>query len=239
MDLRIVLDTTAGAGRWTSTWLAKRPHHKDYTVVGGVLPLVNESISSVGFAVSDPEISGSIKAFSLHADRRPNGQLGSARADGPSGLGRREGAISLWLRRQHGASAPEIIWAAGEDPSDVSAKLLFDADGNLAFFMENDRYDISIRSELPILDDDWHHIAACWNPATVDLYLDGSLVARSSEFRGMQQGALPELTFGSGPPGPGSFPFRGWMDEIAIWNRSLSAIEVAQQFESVVRIPEP
>lgn len=66
----------------------------------------------------------------------------------------------------------------------------------------------------------------------VDLYVDGRREAQDSEFRGMQQGVLPELRFGSGPAGSGTAPFSGWMDEIALWDRALTSTEVKHQFRS-------
>ena len=232
INLRIILDTTKGASQWKSTWFAKRPEQADYHLVGAPMPLHNESISSVGFAVSGPGISGAIKSLSLKADPETKGRSPSVLADGPAKLSRKEGAISCWIWRATGGDTQEILWTAGEDPFDTSIQLLLDTDGHVKLFMENGRYDVLIRSERPLSQDGWHHVAGCWSPSAVELYLDGKQVARDRQFRGMQQGELSEFSFGRNPGNPDSLGFTGKVDEIAIWDRPLIHVEIDQQFRS-------
>lgn len=232
LDLRIILDTTHGAGKWRSTWSAKRPDHPNYHLVGDTLPLHNESISSVGFAVSGSEISATIHSLSLKAHPQIRDRPPSNPADGPAALDRKEGAVSCWIWRPAGRDAQEILWTAGEDPFDTSIQLLLDDDGHVKLFMENGRYDVLIRSERPLSRTGWHHVTGCWSSSSVELYLDGRQVARDRQFRGMQQGELSEFSFGRSPGQPGSPGFTGRVDEIAIWNRTLIHAEVDQQFRS-------
>lgn len=65
IDMRIVLDTTGGAGNWTATWFAKRPEDADYTMVRDTATLLNESITAIGFGRSNPGVTGTITSFSL------------------------------------------------------------------------------------------------------------------------------------------------------------------------------
>ena len=67
LELRIVLDTTGGTGNWTATWYAKRPADGSYAEVGSTTTLTSEDIDSVGFAVSNAGVSGTIATFSLTA----------------------------------------------------------------------------------------------------------------------------------------------------------------------------
>ncbi len=98
--------------------------------------------------------------------------------------------------------------------------------------MENGRYDVLIRSANRISKSGWHHIVGCWSSSSVELYLDGQQVARDRQFRGMQQGDLSELSFGSDPDRPEASAFKGAVDEIAVWDRALTHAEIAHQFES-------
>ena len=98
--------------------------------------------------------------------------------------------------------------------------------------MENGRYDVLITSEESIADGRWHHVATSWSPSSVDLYVDGKRVALDTEYRAMQQGILRELRFGCGPDGSTNAPFKGWIDEIALWDRALTPPEVQHQFRS-------
>lgn len=73
----------------------------------------------------------------------------------------------------------------------------------------------------------WHHVAATWDGSTVKLYVDGSEVAtallsgnysdpgKDTLIGGIYYGALPYC------------PFEGLIDEVGIWNRALTADEIA------------
>ncbi|MFZ9936455.1 MAG: LamG-like jellyroll fold domain-containing protein [Luteolibacter sp.] len=150
----------------------------------------------------------------------------------PARVARKEGAVSFWMRREPGVKRREILWAAGENMADDAIHARLDADGRVAFFMEDGRYDLLITSEESIADGRWHHLAASWSPTAVNLYLDGQRAGSDTEYRAMQQGILPELRFGSGPAGFGDPSFTGWIDEVALWDRALTPAEVRHQFHS-------
>jgi len=71
IDLRIVLDTTAGTDAWTATWYAKLPAAGSYTLVGATTTVLHAAASytSVGIAASNTNAStgtgGTIESFSL------------------------------------------------------------------------------------------------------------------------------------------------------------------------------
>lgn len=65
VDMRIVLDTTGGAGTWTATWFAKLPGDENYTEVRAASALLTETITSIGFCVSGDNANGTIDSFSL------------------------------------------------------------------------------------------------------------------------------------------------------------------------------
>ncbi len=65
MLMRIVLDTTGGTGHWTATWYAKKPADSDYIQIRAKANMLTESISSVGFAISNPTVQGTIESFTL------------------------------------------------------------------------------------------------------------------------------------------------------------------------------
>lgn len=71
IDLRIVLDTTAGAGGWTATFFAKLPASGTYTEVRPADTLVDETINSVGIAFSNSAVDGTITSFSLTSVPEP------------------------------------------------------------------------------------------------------------------------------------------------------------------------
>jgi arylsulfatase A-like enzyme len=71
IDLRIVLDTTAGTGAWTATWYAKLPAAGSYTLVGATTTVLHSAASytSVGIAASNTNATtgtgGTLESFSL------------------------------------------------------------------------------------------------------------------------------------------------------------------------------
>lgn len=238
VDLRVVLDTSAGPGGWKAAWYAKLPEDKTYTRTREARQLLNEDIRSVGLAITGLRTSGRIAAFTLRAKRSAPAGSEANLADAPAELSRKEGAVSFWMRRGPGARASEVLWTAGESPSDEALQARVGPDGRIGFFVENGRFDLLLTSEKSVADGQWHHIAATWSQFSVDLYIDGSMVARSAEFRGMQQGVLTEVRFGSGTTGSESTPFNGWIDEIALWNRPLTTVEVLHQFRSALGEPD-
>lgn len=232
IDMRVVLDTTPGYGKWTATWFARRPGKGEYLKVRETITLPNEGIRSVGIAVSGGQIAAKVTEFSLRAEALKEQTKSQIRADGPARLIRRAGAVSCWLRRETGSGRRTILWSAGQNPADDSMHVRLEADGRVGFFIENGRYDVMITSEEKLVDGQWHHLAASWSPDTTDLYLDGRRVAQERESRELLQGTLPELQVGGGPQDDETVPFTGDIDELAAWERALTQIEVEQQFRS-------
>ena len=73
IDLRLVLDTTAGVDptSWTATWSAKRAADSSYTVVRAEQNLLT-GITAVGISRSGPGITGTVESFSLTAVPEPS-----------------------------------------------------------------------------------------------------------------------------------------------------------------------
>ena len=73
----------------------------------------------------------------------------------------------------------------------------------------------------------WHHVALTYRPGERKLYVDGTLVASNAPsgtaLTGADAGEI--LTIGSLPGGTGTF--NGSIDDVRIYNRALSAAEVA------------
>lgn len=101
----------------------------------------------------------------------------------------------------------------------------FDEDGNLIF---NDQ---TINSQLSVLDNQWHHLAinSLRNGATI-LYIDGVAVKQMAS-KGMSVIASDRLVLGADRYHPANDAngweyrnyFRGEIDEIRLWNASLTA----------------
>ena len=90
---------------------------------------------------------------------------------------------------------------------------------------------------LNVADGAWHHLAGIYDGSTVSVYVDGKLEG-SKPYSGTIQYANPSpLYIGTEPdylshPSASHPPFQGAMDDIEVWNRSLSAGEVMAIYSS-------
>lgn len=112
--------------------------------------------------------------------------------------------------------------------------------GALRFFVRNAAGQASLANSsfVPTTSPGWHHVAGVCDEAggQVRLYLDGALVASGSitPGSGILSSSLP-MTIGarqSGNSSPANYDFQfiGKLDEVAIYNRSLSASEVQNHY---------
>lgn len=236
IEMRITLDTTRGAGNWTATWFARRPGEGDFIKIRETHRLPNEAIRAVGIATTGESLRAKITRFSLSANAATETSPARTLADGPARISGRAGALSCWLRREPGNGRAEIIWSVGKDSADDSIHARIEADGRVGLFMENGRYDVLLTSEETVTDGQWHHLAASWSPNNVELHLDGRRVAWESGTRILAQSKLSELRVGAGLMPGNAAPFTGKIDEIAVWDRSLSPVEIGQQFRSALGV---
>ncbi|MCF7731309.1 MAG: LamG domain-containing protein [Akkermansiaceae bacterium] len=101
----------------------------------------------------------------------------------------------------------------------------------------NGKLDVVLSSPRSLVDGRWHQVAASWDPSAVDLFVDGNRVARNDDFRIPQDGTFTgaNVRFGrqtTGMDGRPPFLFTGWVDELALCNRPLTAEEVLCQFRA-------
>lgn len=231
IDLRMILDTTGGPGHWSATWQAKRPREKAYRTVRPQERLLHEEIHSVGLAVGKEGLSGQVKSLHLRAEGMkdaPRDWLATA----PAEIGRRSGSISLWIQARPAREDDQIIWSAGSSPRDDSMHLRLSLSGQLSFFIDHDRYDVLISSPTALTNETWHHVVACWSDKRAELYIDGRLVASDSEIMPMAPKVLRELHLGSGALGSRFSPLQATIDELAVWQRPLTAREIRHQYDA-------
>lgn len=78
----------------------------------------------------------------------------------------------------------------------------------------------------------WYHVVATYNGSQVRLYLNGELDNTPVARTGTVSTNSLDLVVGSGWSGsnPNAFPFDGLIDELAIYNRSLSAQEIQDRY---------
>jgi len=92
-------------------------------------------------------------------------------------------------------------------------------------FLFTDRVPAFTVSDLPELGE-WSHVAVTDDGTTLTAYLNGTRIGTRSSPGGLLQNTEP-LCIGFDPPGGDEY-FQGVMDDVAVWNRALSAEEVAR-----------
>ena len=94
-------------------------------------------------------------------------------------------------------------------------------DGTLRFLCDE-----SVYSNVPVNDDLWHHFVALRSESTIKLFIDGELQGTASSTSSATN--LRPLCFGCvhWPSGGISRFFKGTLDDVRIYNRALSDVEI-------------
>jgi len=161
----------------------------------------------------------------------------------PSGTSRKEGAVSFWIRRTPDISHEEVLWLAGTGTAEITQPrhcLIYTSltpSGHVRLFIENGKPDFLLSSSENIADARWHHIAASWGPTGVFLYVDGIQADQNSHTQKLKEATSRDRHVRFGKPSydlvdQNLIPYKGWADEIALWNRPLTETEVKLQFNA-------
>lgn len=86
-----------------------------------------------------------------------------------------------------------------------------------------------VPSYVTVHDDEWYHIAVTWGPAGMKIYVDGDLKGSEPTYT-LGVPPIDYLLFGN--TGWGNKTFHGLMDEIEIFDRALSATEIASIYNA-------
>jgi hypothetical protein len=93
--------------------------------------------------------------------------------------------------------------------------------------------DQAVRDDAPLAIGEWSHIAMTYDGATMRFYVNGTLVASRSQTGNVAVGN-GALRIGGNNVFAGEF-FRGLIDEVRVYNRALSAAEIAQDMNSGIQ----
>jgi hypothetical protein len=81
-------------------------------------------------------------------------------------------------------------------------------------------------SPVSVFDGNWHHIAGTYDGTNLRSYIDGTL-ANTAACTGSIKDSTTDLNLGRAPGGT-PYYFAGYMNHVRIYNRALSAAEVAR-----------
>ena len=134
--------------------------------------------------------------------------------------------VETWVYRTGSASVMHIVGKrSGCSYGGMQYQIAFDPSNGLGFF--TDGILVSTHHQLPMFT--WQHLAVTFGVATAIFYIDGQAVASDSGTLGAANTAPLKI----GAAG-GCATFSGLIDEVSIYNRSLSASEIQAIYEAGV-----
>ncbi|MFA6329303.1 MAG: LamG domain-containing protein, partial [Candidatus Micrarchaeia archaeon] len=207
---------------------------------------LNGSLDEIGVyskALTVSEVAAHYNAGKAkHADWGPSGKWGSAlRFDGVDDYV--DSGDSAGLNVTGPITVSAWVNYAGSGNADVLSKIkLSNGYGPYSLFFSNslqgfvESADGSTWGTLIQVNNayapGWHHIAATGNGIIANVYVDGSLVGSDSS-PAASKVLIPEHTMVGWYDGTAyNRHFNGSIDEVRVWNRSLSAAEIQQQYYS-------
>ena len=157
-----------------------------------------------------------------------------------------EASIEVWIYPENNIAAAGIIHkGTASDFSDESYSLQYNSPGQIAMIFTNEAgtstHVISNEARLDI--NQWHHIVITWNQSEVHMYIDGAEVTGLKYFQSGWKSSLPanfapikdsdgDLMIGSQPVA--GYRFEGVIDNPALYNRMLTAEEIADSYQSLM-----
>ena len=148
----------------------------------------------------------------------------------------RAGSIMAWVDLAVLPTAKgRILYVAGESQSGNDFDLQFEPGNSLRFYTTGGG-NLEYAPEPKTLVHQWHMIVATMDAAATNkaLYWDGQPVAADQKPNSPKK--TSQFTIGESPVFTGRF-FDGGIDEVAIWDRALSAAEVASIYKAATTKP--
>lgn len=73
----------------------------------------------------------------------------------------------------------------------------------------------------------WNHLAVTYDGSRMQIYKNGVLIASTAKSGNVNNGSSIRVALGDQPPGAGDKPYSGLLDDVRLYDRSLSTSEVA------------
>jgi len=135
-------------------------------------------------------------------------------------------SISFWIYWKEPAESNEYQAIVGYTGSSFMTNIMMkDYSGNVAFFYHNGTTYGAVDSSYASMNNSWYHIVSVRENANVSFYVNGNLVG-SNDAKNFQNEMYVDRI---GARGSSAF-FNGSIDELMIFNRTLSGEEVGQLY---------
>ena len=180
---------------------------------------------------ADDVFAAYVKKNEVNFKRQESGYTGVQIADRPEYALTHSLSIECWIRpRAH--SAYIIFFRGDHRPGLDPYCLSMDGNQNLCFGISDGDNDHNLSVKTPVGLGAWIHAAGVLDDdtGTLSLYTNGVLAAQTTTnlrpFGALLPEESPGIGIGNVNDGGNNFPFAGEIDEVALYNRALSADEV-------------
>jgi len=153
-------------------------------------------------------------------------------------------SILFWVKG--GPQTEKYIFAEGSTNSNTPVFVLQTLGGKLDVYLRADDGHEQVNfvdSSATVFDNTWHHVAWVDSNGSVKLYIDGNLDANSSAFNYVNNRPITFNTTAVGTLVRASVStggtFTGAVDDLALWERTLSQAEVQTIMSNGVATPVP
>lgn len=103
---------------------------------------------------------------------------------------------------------------------------MYSSGGSIYFWVNDDPNDVA----TPVLPtDSWSHVVGTYDGSTIRMYLNGALVQSFAYAQPITHSTSPLLI--GDAAGVGNYHWNGTLDEVALYNRALTATEVLQHYQ--------
>lgn len=148
-----------------------------------------------------------------------------------------EGTVDLWVKWEKFNKWSRVLDFGIENRSFVIQTNNKDKAVNFRIW-EGKRNDKGIKSRKILKQGAWHHLAAVFGRSGMAFYIDGNLIGTHGFEGGMDVGAGGNNYLGKSN-WSGDKLFQGQMAELRVWDRRLSAEEIARYKDRTLRGTEP
>ena len=145
---------------------------------------------------------------------------------GPIGPLPTEGSISFWMKPQAFDSYRNMLTTASLDGNNRGIRFELHTDGTFdAIFGPADNNSLQGITSPPLTLNAWYHVVLTWNQTTTTgkLYINGVLTMAKTDLTAFYSD-FTHVSIGAGFNN--SRTFRGSLDEVAFWNKELSASDI-------------
>lgn len=137
-----------------------------------------------------------------------------------------EYTYSAWIKPEDMASANVVLGIGGSGGDQV---LAYGTNGAyLSSYTKNQQNTVSVNSGGQDLNNEWHHILAIRTATSAEIYVDGILMeSKTPDFTTVAYGFSSWATIGRSHRTV-SDAFKGAIDDVLIYDRALTSIEIAE-----------